>query len=234
SKGWTSYGFAALSGVIGTLFGRMAVYAAIRRLGATRGIVLESAEILVTLVLAATLLHETLRPSDAAGVALLAAGITALIWERRMLHERHLWDNGVAFGVAGAILQGTGHFVRKWGMVQTTLPVVSAAVDLWAALLVYVVLLVSTGRLRTCTRAVFSQPNPYLLAAGITSAAGVLLFFHAVQAVPVSVVAVTLGFEPLLVAAVSKLLFRDLEHITWLTWVYSAVVAAGIGIVQAR
>ena len=43
------YGFAALSGVIGTLFGRLTVYASIKRLGATRGIVVGSAESLVTL-----------------------------------------------------------------------------------------------------------------------------------------------------------------------------------------
>ncbi|MCL6548646.1 MAG: DMT family transporter [Alicyclobacillus sp.] len=231
---WHPYAYAALSGVLGTLFGRMAVYAAIRRLGATRGIVLESGEILVTLALAMAILRESLRPSDVGGVVLLAAGIGCLVLERKMLKERSLLDTGVYLGAIGAVLQGMGHFVRKLGMTPSAVPVFAAAIDVWAALLVYVLLLLWSGRLREHVRRYAHRPNPFLVAAGVVSAAGVLLFFSALQRIPVSIVAVMLGFEPLLVAIFSKLFFRDLERLTWLTWLYSGMVALGIGLVQMR
>src|SRR6056297_2159215 len=61
---WTGYGLSALSGLIGTLAGRLVVYAAIRRIGATRGIVVESAESVVTTALAVVLLGEAFRVND--------------------------------------------------------------------------------------------------------------------------------------------------------------------------
>ncbi|QQE78272.1 DMT family transporter [Alicyclobacillus sp. SO9] len=229
---WQGYGLASLSGLIGTLAGRLVVYAAIRRIGATRGIVVESAEAIVTTVLAVVLLGEVFRTNDFVGVALLAGGISLLVTERTFLKERFLLNQGIVLGLLGAVLQGGGHFLRKVGMSASIVPVIAAALDLMLALLVYVCILWYLGRLRKYFRHYIHNWNPYLVTAGIMSATGVLLFFAAVRAMPVSEAAMIVGVQPILVTVLSKLFFRRLEPITWMTGIYSLLVALGIIMLQ--
>lgn len=228
------YGFAALSGIIGTLFGRLTVYAAIKRLGAARGIVVGSSEILVTLVLAVLILHEKLHVTDTAGVGLLVLGIGLLILERLVVQDRSTVKQGVLFGIVGALLQGSGHFVRKLGMTSSIIPVIAATLDLLVALTLYLILLLVLGRLRRYLEHYRKALNVYIIAAGFCSAAGVLLFFVAVQTAPVWKVAMIIGMQPMLVTVISTLLFRDLERITWMTGVYTFLVTIGIAVLQMR
>ncbi len=228
------YGFAALSGIIGTLFGRLSVYAAIHRLGATRGIVVGSLETLVTLVLAVLILRETFHVTDVMGLLLLICGICLLILERLVVQDRSTVKQGVIFGLVGALLQGSGHFVRKLGTTPLIVPTIAAAIDLLAALLFYVILLALSGRLRKYLAQYIKALNPYIIAAGFCSAAGVLLFFVSVRTVPVWEVAMILGIEPIAVTIISKLLFRDLEKISLMTGIYTIVVTIGIILLQMR
>lgn len=226
------YGFAVISGVIGTLFGRLTVYAAIKRLGATRGIVVGSAESLVTLALAVLILRESFHVNDAIGLLFLTVGISLLILERMVVQERSNLQQGVILGLTGALLQGTGHFVRKLGSTSAVVPIIAAALDLAVALGLYVILLACLGRLRRYLKQYLKSINGYLIAAGFCSAVGVLLFFVAVQTVPVWKVALIIGTEPLFVTVISKALFRNLERLTLMTAVYTLFVTAGIMFLQ--
>lgn len=226
------YGYAALSGVIGTLFGRLTVYAAIKRLGATRGIVVGSAESLVTLILAVLILRESFHVNDAIGLIMLILGISLLILERMVVQDRSIVQQGVILGLVGALLQGSGHFVRKLGSTSAVVPIIAAALDLAVALGFYIILLAGLGRLRRYFEQYLKSFNGYLVAAGLCSAAGVLLFFVSVQSVPVWKVAMVIGIQPMLVTVISKLLFRDLEKITVMTGIYTLMVTIGIVFLQ--
>ncbi len=226
------YGFAALSGVIGTLFGRLTVYASIKRLGATRGIVVGSAESLVTLILAVLILRESFHVNDAIGLILLSLGISLLIFERMIVQERSSVQQGVILGLAGALLQGSGHFVRKLGSTSAVVPIIAAALDLAVALGFYIIFLAFSGRLRRYFEQYTKSFNAYLAVAGFCSAAGVLLFFVSLQTVPVWKVALIIGAEPLFVTVISKALFRNLERLTLMTAVCTLFVTAGIMFLQ--
>lgn len=226
------YGFAALSGIIGTLFGRLTMYAAIKRLGAVRGIVVGSAESLVTLALAVVVLHESFHVNDVIGVILLILGISLLIIERIVVQDRSSVHLGVMLGLAGALLQGSGHFIRKLGSTSAIVPIIASALDLAVALGLYILLLAFLGRLRTYLKQYVKSFNVYLAAAGLCSAAGILFFFVAVQTMPVWKVAIIIGTEPLFVSVLSKLLFRDLERLTLMTAVYTLFVTVGITLLQ--
>jgi uncharacterized membrane protein len=227
------YAYSALSGLIGVFLGRMSIYAAIRRLGATRGIVIESLDTVVTLFLAITFLGESLDSNDILGIIALVSGITLLLLERTLFKQRAIVNPGVILGITGAVLQGFGHFFRKLGMMSAVVPIYAATLDIWVAFIGYVIFLKCIGRLRYYIHHYVRIPNLYIVAAGVTSAAGILLFYSALGTAPLSAIVVITGFEPILVALFSKLLFPDLEHMTWMTAIYTVLVAAGIVLLQA-
>lgn len=67
--------YSAVSGLIGTWLGRMALYAAIEYVGATRGVVIKSIAPLVTLIIAFLLLGERLDDLDTTGMICLLTGV---------------------------------------------------------------------------------------------------------------------------------------------------------------
>ncbi|MCF8564059.1 DMT family transporter [Alicyclobacillus tolerans] len=219
------------SGLVGTWLGRQTLYTAIDRLGATRGVVLKSASPVITLVIAFSLLGERPDDLDVPGLACLLLGLVWVIVERRWVSHRALskWVNyGIALGLLSAVLQGTGHAMRKLGTAYPVSPVFSAAVDVLAALTGYSAALMVTGKLFRYLKVYWSFPKRYVIAAGLLSSAGVLLFFSAVSRAPVSTVSVIIGTEPILVALLSSVLLGKLEQLSWGVFVAAVLVAAGV------
>jgi drug/metabolite transporter (DMT)-like permease len=227
-RAWMGYGLCALGGIVGTMLGRMSLYGAIRVLGATRGVVIATLETMVTLVLAALFLQESLDGERLAGVALIFASIGVLLWERQRHPQRALLTLGVSLGIAAALFKGSGHFLRKLGMNQGLDPALAAALDVTAACLSYLAVLAASGRLGLYIRVYTRTFNIYLWSAGCLSAAGVLLFFVAAATSPLSTVAVMVGLEPVLVALFSIVLLRGLDRLTWWTALYAALATAGV------
>lgn len=222
------YLICAVSGLVGTLFGRLCLYAAIRRLGATRGVVIKTLETIVTLILAMQFLQEKLLPKDIVGCFLLGLGLSLLIYEQSRSMHRSVLHFGVLLGLTAVVFQGSGHFMRKLGMMHSINPVLGAAVDISLAFFGYLVLLRGTGSLHECVRFYFRNPNPYIWVSGFLSALGVLLFFISVVSAPLSIVAVIVGLEPIMVAVFSSLFLQGTEKLTWLTGVYACVTALGV------
>ena len=223
--------FSALSGLIGTWLGRMALYAAIDYLGATRGVVIKSAAPVVTLIIAVLLLRERLDDLDTTGMFFLLVGIALILVDRQWRQERGLLDwlrRGVVFGVLAALLQGVGHAMRKLGTIHPISAIVSATIDVGTAFLLYTLWLAVRGDLRQTVHTYVQSFHPFVVTAGFLSAAGVLLFFTAVRDAPVSTVSVIIGTEPALVTVLSALLLRRVERLTWITVLASTLVVVGI------
>jgi uncharacterized membrane protein len=224
--------FAALSGLIGTLFGRLALFFAVARLGATRGVVVKSFAPLITLLFAAVFLHESWTTSDMYGTFLLLLSIVFLFIERLWIPNLHrslaFLQKGVVVAAIAALCQGIGHGMRKLAVQHTSDALTCATVDISTALVIYLLLLLLTGRLRDTLASYRHSRNSFIWAAGLTSAAATLLFFLSVTRANVSVVAAIAGTEPILVGLFSLLLFPKLEKLNLWTISSSILVAFGV------
>jgi len=224
--------FCMASGLVGTLMGRLALYTAISRVGATRGIVVKTLSPAITTILAMLLLDEDIHAVDGIGMVIIIIGILVLFPEqhRTMFRGRAFmfFQQGIVVAVAAAIFQSIGHIFRKLGMGFDMDPVLAAAIDITTAFVAYTAYLMGRRQLTSLVTDYVRNRNLYIVAAGFTSAAGVLLFFNAVAEVPVSHVSVILATEPLFVALFSTLLLHNVERLSLWTLCSAVLVVTGV------
>lgn len=227
--------FCILAGVIGTCFGRMALYTAIARLGATRGVIIDMLSAMVTLAIAIAFMGEKFRWFSIYGIFAIVLGISLLVIERASFSSRYvkrIYRNGVLMGLLAAMLQGVGHVFRKPSAVSPISPTFAATLDIVAALLLYIIVLWVTGRLKRYAYHYATHVNLYFLAAGCLSAAAVLLFFTASAVIPVSRVSMIISTQPVIIALLSRLILSNVERVTWFTFTSSILVTLGVIIIS--
>lgn len=226
--------FCILAGVVATLFGRLALYAAIARIGATRGITVIAMAPVVTLVIAVGLLGERIHYTDVIGIGLLSVGIVLLVVEatnRQSRTARTWWRSGLVIAILAPVFQGIGYSFRKVGVTLPIDPIFASTLDTLAALFTYFAVLRSRGRLRQYFRFYVRNVNLYLVTSGFVTAAAVFFFFDAVSAAPVSTVSVIIGSQPVILAILSGIFLRKAEQLTWMTVASAAVVSAGVSFI---
>lgn len=224
--------FAALSGIVGTLFGRLALYRAIRQLGATRGVVIKGLAPVVTLMLVTFTTSQTVEDDDWVALCFLLIAVLLLFFERKFSHQRRyslaLFSNNIFIAIIAAVAQGVGHTFRQLSVGGVLPPIFGAAIDVTTALAAYVCLLLLQGRFGTILRAYRKSLNLSLITAGFCSSVAVLLFFTAVTQIPLAKASVLVATEPVLVAIFSMIFFPKLERLTYWSATASVVVAIGI------
>jgi drug/metabolite transporter (DMT)-like permease len=230
----TKYAF--LAGLIGTLLGRLALYTSIERMGATRGVVIKTLSPFMTLALAVIFLGEQFKKSYTLGLVLLLIGVFVLIMEHIWFPERDSTFSyfivSVLIAFAAANLQGIGHLFRKMSTSTHVTPIWLSTVDICTAAVGYILILLVTGKLPSVLRTYIRHLNLNIVAAGMLSAAGVLLFFHSVSKIDVSQVSVIIGAEPVFVALISALISPGLERLTVWTMLSTLCVACGVIIIS--
>jgi drug/metabolite transporter (DMT)-like permease len=223
-----------MAGLVGTLCGRLALFAAIAKIGATRGVIVNAMAPIVTLVIAITTLGERFQLFDIWGMALLLFGMFLLMLERSLFPTRfleHLYKRGLVVAILATLFQGIGYTFRKVGIDTSMTPLFAATLDTVAAFAVYVLFLAAFGRLKTVVSLSLRNLNLNIAAAGILSGAAVLLFFAATDAIPVSQVSMITGSQPVIVALLSSIFMKKLERITWVTLGSAIFVALGVALI---
>jgi drug/metabolite transporter (DMT)-like permease len=228
-------GFCVLSGLVGTLFGRLALYAAIARIGATRGVIINAMAPIVTLAIAITILREKFNVSDIYGMLCLVVGMILISVERAWFPSRFIggfFKQGVMVAILATLFQGVGHTFRKVGVDTSITAPLAGTLDTLSALVAYTLLLYMFGRFGSVIRPFLKNPNPYIVTAGFVSAAAVLSFFDACDSIPVSQVSMISSIQPVIVALLSSLLMKNLERLTWVTWMSSIIVTLGVVLIS--
>ncbi|WP_067618765.1 DMT family transporter [Alicyclobacillus acidiphilus] len=224
--------WACLSGLTATLCGRLLLYNAIDRLGATRSVILKGISPLATMLTVVIALDQDLSENDYLGLLAVFVAM-ALLFLERVLHppeERSIrfFQNAVVIGVAAALLQGIGHAMRQLGVENGLSASVASALDITTACVVYMSLLAVTGKLGQRVKWYRAHGSVWLIAAGLSSSAGVFLFFLATAFLPVSSVAILVATEPLFVTLLSAIFFAKLERPTWWTGVAAITMTASV------
>ncbi|SIS80149.1 DMT family transporter [Alicyclobacillus vulcanalis] len=220
--------FSLASGVVGTFLGRRLLYLAVHRLGAVRGAVLKGLSPVVTVCLAYAFLGDPVSWRVAAGLlgVLCAIALLALENRARPMRDRALFSSGAVIGVTAACLQGVGHVFRRAAMAGGAPASLAALIDVAVATLACVVSFAMERKLLQLWRHYRLHLSPWLLAAGASSALGVVLFFASARLIPVGTVATLAASEPVFVALFSWILMPQLERPT----LYSASAACLVGI----
>ena len=229
-----SVGFCVLAGLIATLFGRLALFAAIARIGATRGVIINTMAPLVTLAIAVMVLGEKFSLFDIFGMTLLVVAMALLLIERVWFLSRSLsmlFQQGVVAAILATLFQGIGYTFRKVGIDTSITALFAATLDTLSALVVYILLLGVFGRLKTVVGISLKNVSPYTIAAGLLSATAVLLFFSASDAIPVSQVSVITGIQPVIVALLSSLFMKNLERLSWVTFICAFLATLGVAVI---
>lgn len=120
-------GWLALSGVIGIAIGDSAYFAALRRIGPNRTLLLESLAPPLAGVLSLWCLHASLGYLSWAGVLLTTLGVTWVVCKPQA--DAHSSRSGLAFGLLASLCQATGVVISHYALTAAVIP------PLWGATL---------------------------------------------------------------------------------------------------
>lgn len=243
----------AAAGIAGPMFGQLMLLSSIGRIGASRAGAVKSAAPVITVLLAFLILGETLNAVSVAGMCMVFAGLSLLMvhmWRRGGLEpvpEALMADTpplgllasprpavrrdlvvGLVMGALAATGFGASQFLRKVGMEQ--LP--DAALGAMISALTALVTVLLMQRVRPFTRAAWvelrSKTTSWMVLAGLTTAAGQLLFFMALDTLEVSRVALIVSADLVITIMFAALLLRRYERVTPTVALSAIFVLAGV------
>jgi drug/metabolite transporter (DMT)-like permease len=230
----------ATSGVIGLTLGDTALFAAVRRIGGHRTLLLQTLAPVFAAILS-SLGGEHLTSRQAIGAACVLAGVAFVVAPRRARPGggtpiplgRTVTGGSVAAGVALAVLaalgQGSGVVMAKAGM--DDLPIVPASfLRLSAAAAGLVVVALATGRIAIAAR--IARHRPDLVRTGSATLLGtyvaLFLMMTGVALAPASIAAVLLATSPVFSLIVERVAER--RPITPRAATGTAIAVAGVAV----
>ena len=217
-----------LAGLVGTTAGRLLRFLSIDRVGASVAAALINLHPFISAGLAILLLGEAVTSRIVGGTVVIVAGTTLLSASGRVQGFR---PAQLLFPLLSALAFGAVAILRKLGLGGTG-PLVGFAVNVTTALVAVTAFVVATGhrhRARCSPRSL-----GYLIAAGVTENAGVLLNVVALGAGAVTVVTPLVGTMPLFVLALSALFLRDVERLGARLVVGTLLIVLGVYLITAR
>ncbi len=227
--------YCIMVGIIGTLVGRWALFAAIHDLGATRSVIIKTLQPVITMLIAITILGEKFNKTDIIGIVFLLTGVSLLYLEPALLPtlRSKFFRHGLILGLFAASLHGISNVIRKWVMHYPISPLFASAIEINAAFFAYLLVLAIRGRLRDYVNQYIHVFNRHILMAGVLSASGRLLFFTALITTPIFVASPILAIQPMLVALFS-VIFGISERIGLFVYVSILMVTIGITVIGSN
>jgi uncharacterized membrane protein len=211
-----------LSGLIGTVGGRLLRFVSIEKVGASVAAAVNNLNPFISTALAIVFLGERVTVPILIGTAVIVLGTVLLSASGRQVgfrpvHLLYPFLSATCFGVVAII--------RKVGLSHTG-PLFGLAINVTAALIAFSLFLGASGRWRTmvCTR----RSLWYYLAAGAAENVGVLMILVALGLGTVSVVAPLSGAAPLFVLPMTFMFLKGVERLTWRIVVGVILIVCGV------
>lgn len=219
------------AGVFTAFVGRVFFYAAIERLGAMRSSTMKRLIPFFAVMLGVGVLGERLTTGMIAGMALILASFAFLVAGARGRVARS--DSRQAPGLSWAYVYGpvsalgyaSGYLLRKLGLADAHDALLGAAVGCLVGALLFLATAAFSARYRAAVRATFARPNAWLLAAGVLSSFGQILYFGALNLNPMSRVALVSSIEVFMTLLMAVVFLRRIESLT-----VPVALAAALGV----
>jgi drug/metabolite transporter (DMT)-like permease len=230
--GLTSIAILLVSGVIGMSLGDTAYFAALRRIGARRTMLVQCLAPLFTAGLSLAAGERLPGMISTVGVACVLLGLVLVLRERPVGtilagHSRA----GVFFAIAAALCQAIGIIMTKRGLREASI-IQASTIRLFAGVVGILLLEISHGQLLATVRHALRPPSlgRILPAAIMGSFVGFFLFQVAVRFSEPAVAAALTGMSPLFVAPLSVIFLG--ERMRAGGWLGTIVAVAGVALVM--
>jgi transporter family protein len=215
------------TGVVGAYLGRTLFVKSVAQIGASRAQSFNNSSPLITVLLAALLLGETLSPAVLGGVLLIIAGVFCVTKP-----EAEAQDSGAARALTGTSILATLCYgivpvLKKLGTDLGGPPVLGALVMHATGL----ILLLTLGRLLKIElkwHKLSASSFVCFVAAGVLQGVGSILTLKALVYAPASVVAPIWNTQPIISFLLTKALLQGIEVVSLRDGVAAALVVAGV------
>ena len=219
------------AGVLTAYVGRVAFYATVERIGAMRAATLQRLNPFFAVVMGVIVLHESIAGNTGIGLVLVLASFAVLVLAARgregaPLHRLAGAERmGYVTGIVSALGYSTGYMLRKMGLAEAHDAFLGAAVGCAMGAALFAGTAPFSARYAASVRATFVHPNPWFIAAGVLSSLGQVLYFAALNELPMSRVALIVSMEVFVTLFLGYVFLRKRERLT-----PGLVVAAILGV----
>lgn len=213
------------TGIVGAYLGRTLFVQSVDQIGAARAQSLNNSSPLITVLLAALLLGESLSPAVLVGVLLIISGVF-FVRERRS-ETKQSARLLTATSVLATVCYGIVPVLKKFGTDHGGPPVIGALVMHATGL----VLLLTLGSLLKIERKWERIPTSSLVcfvSAGFLYAIGSIFTLKALAYAPASVVAPIWSAQPIVSFFLAKTTLKGIEEVTLKDGAAAALVVAGV------
>lgn len=216
------------AGLVGTVFGRLALFTGIQRVGASRAEPVKASNPLFAAVIAVLVLNERMTPEHVLGVVLIVVGVAIISWEQASGPETDELGStaGLAFPLLAALCFAVEPTVAKLGLDEGTPVFVGLAIKTTAATVGYLGYLRWRGTLPT-PGSFSGEELPWYAAAGLANTAFLVALYASLAVAPVVLVAPLVQASPLFVVVLSYVFLQDIERVTARLALGVAVVVGG-------
>ena len=215
------------AGILTAFVGRVFFYASVERLGAMRSSALKRLIPFFAVVLGVAILGEMLTGGMAIGLVLILASFGVLVATRARGDHVSAASRGLggyAYGVVSAFGYASGYLLRKLGLADAHDALLGAMVGTLVAAALFVATAAFNADYARAVRATFARPNGWLILAGTMASFGQILYFAALNASPMSRVALISSIEVFMTLFIAAAFLRN-ESLT-----APVVVAAALGV----
>jgi drug/metabolite transporter (DMT)-like permease len=219
------------AGVLTAYVGRVAYYATVERLGAMRATTLQRLNPFFAVVMGVIVLHESIAGRMGVGLVLVMASFAVLVLAARGRQGAPLRTlaaverMGYVTGIVSALGYSTGYLLRKMGLAEAHDAFLGAALGCAVGAILFAATALVSARYAAALRATFAHPNPWFVLSGALSSSGQVLYFAALNELPMSRVALIVSMEVFITLFLGYVFLRRRERLT-----PGLVVAAILGV----
>lgn len=222
--GWP---FFVLSGLLGTVVGRLMRFVGIEKVGAPVAAAITNLNPFISTGLAILLLAERVTPQIVLGTLVIVLGTVLLSMSGKYVGFRPRW---LIYPFLSAACFGVVAIIRKVGLSETT-ALLGSAINISTALIAFFAFLMVSGNRQalSCNR----RSLCYFIGAGVAENGGVFLVLVALGLGDVSVVVPLFGTAPLFVLLLSCAFLQGVDTLHWRIVLGAMLIVLGVFLLTA-
>jgi drug/metabolite transporter (DMT)-like permease len=222
------------AGVFTAFIGRVFYYASVQALGAMRSSAMKRLNPFFSVLMGVLIMHDAMNGSMVVGLLLIASSFVVLVGaargrapsqpERGGAVRKAALNWGYIYGPISALGYSTGYMLRKMGLAEAHDAMLGASVGCFVGALLFLATAAFNRDYARAVRATWGPPNGWLIAAGVMSSSGQILYFYALNASTMTRVALLSAMEIFVTLFLGYAFLRKRETLT-----PSLLAAAALG-----
>ncbi|WP_338448723.1 EamA family transporter [Niallia oryzisoli] len=138
---------------------------------------------------------------------------------------------GYMYGVVSALAYSVGYVVRKEGLKEIPDPFFGTMIGALVGILIFIMISLFKKTFQHSIVSTFTQSHPWLIAAGVATSLGQILYFSALTYSNVSRVAIITSTDVIFTLILSAFIFKTHEGITKTVYLAAVIAMVGAGMI---